>query len=130
MADSGVKVLLLSSNPDNSLALRFYLEERGCQCWHARTTEQALELFHLHGFHLILSAHPVPQTDPLLDRLGGSDCTMFYRMAVEDGSWWLPFVLHGRNCLGAPALHPNQFLEVLDLAVREAVPDLAILGGA
>lgn len=113
----GVKVLLLTESPIGLCHLELYLERMGCHCWHAQTPEQALELFERHGFDLILSARPVLHTNALPVRLGNSNCSMFYRLSVEDGSWWLPLVDRGRDCLGTPALRSGQFLGALDRAI-------------
>jgi hypothetical protein len=72
-----------------------------------------------HPFQLILSTLPLRRLDPLLDLLGESDCTVFFTCPVEDGCWWVPLLRHGQKCLGAPALLPSEFVELLPGLVKE-----------
>ena len=66
MNQEGVKVLLLSKRPGGLLSLLRRLEQRGCRCWCATSSEEGLSLFDAHNFDLILSAGPLHQASPMI----------------------------------------------------------------
>lgn len=111
------KVLLLSLTTNGSYSLRQFLEDRGCHCSSARTTKEALELFERSSFDFVLSTYPLDNASSLFSHLHGSSCSLFCRLPVEDGSWWLPVFRHGRHCLGSAALRPSQFMDALEGAI-------------
>lgn len=43
-------------------------------------------------------------TSPLIALLVGSDASLLFSVAVENGCWWIPTVRRGKNCLGTAAL--------------------------
>lgn len=57
--------------------------------------------------------------DHLIDRLEGSDVTLFYAEARNDGCRWLPALWFGANYFGAPALCHGKFITVLDETIEE-----------
>lgn len=119
MDRNGVSVLLLGERESGLSYLRRQLENRGCRCWFARSTNEGLALFGRHCFQLILSTTPVHQANSLLTELGDSACTAYYSYPVEDSRWWLPVARHGQKCFGAPGLRPSEFVAVLDEMLRE-----------
>ena len=118
-----VRVLLLGESEKGSSFLARFLEQRGCHCWFASSTEEGLTLFGRYKFHLVLSTRPLRQANSMVARLGESSCSVFYCQPVEDGCWWLPLVDHGRKCLGAPALRPSEFVSALGQIVNEFQED-------
>ena len=44
--------------------------------------------------------------------LADSRVSMFHRVPVEEGCWWLAVLRNGLNCLGAAAFRPNEFTSV------------------
>ncbi len=100
MNQEGVKVLLLSKRPGGLLSLLRRLEQRGCRCWCATSSEEGLSLFDAHNFDLILSAGPLHQASPMITRLVESHCSVFYSYPVENGWWWIPLV----DCQGLISL--------------------------
>jgi CheY-like chemotaxis protein len=119
MNQGGIKVLLMGEDARGSSFLSRHLEQRGCQCWFATSTEEGLSLAARHAFHLVLSTSPMQQANPILSLLTGSDCSVFYCLPLEDSCWWLPLVRNGQKCLGAPALRPSEFVGLLDEVLRE-----------
>ena len=119
MSEEGVKVLLLGESEKGWSYLAQRLEQRGCHCWFAKSTEEALALFDQHKFQLVLSTKPLRLTNAIVARLGETNCSVFYCCPVENGCWWLPVVTHGKECLGAPALRPSEFVIALDQIVKE-----------
>jgi hypothetical protein len=119
MSADGVNVLLLGESAKGPSSLLRRLENWGCDCSFATSTEEAVALFHHHAFRLILSTLPLHRLNRLLDQLGESDCTVFFTCPVEDGCWWVPLVRHGQKCLGTPALLPSEFAELLPRLVKE-----------
>lgn len=112
-------VLLLGESARGLSYTLFHLEQLGCTCAFATSSEEAIALIDRHAFHLILSTKPLHETDPLVAALGESDCTVFFSYPVEDGCWWLPLMRHGQKCLGAPAVRLSVFVGLLDRLVKE-----------
>ena len=119
MSCPGANVLLLGETARGLSYLVCHLEQLGCACAFATSSEEAIALVDRHAFHLILSTKPLHETDPLVAALSESDCTVFFSYPVEDGCWWLPLVRHGQKCLGAPAARPREFVGLLDRLVKE-----------
>jgi hypothetical protein len=119
MSHGSVSVLLLGERESGLSYLRQQLENRGCSCWFARSTNEDLALFGRHCFQLIISTTPLNQANSLLTELGASACAVYYCYPVEDGCWWLPVARHGQKCFGAPALRPSEFVAVPDEMLRE-----------
>jgi CheY-like chemotaxis protein len=114
-----VKVLLLGESEKGWSYLVRRLEQNGCHCWFAKSVEEALALFDANNFQLVLSTKPLRLANAIVARLGESNCSAFYCCPVESGCWWLPVVNHGKECLGAPALRPSEFVSTLDGIVRD-----------
>jgi hypothetical protein len=119
MSQECVKVLLLGEGEEDWSYLALHLEDQGCDCWLAKSTEEALTLLDRQKFQLLLSTKPLRLVNPIIARLEELNCSVFYRYPVGDGSWWLPAVDHGKECLGATALRPREFVSTLDQIVRE-----------
>lgn len=115
----GVKVLLLGESAQGLSFLLRRLEQLGCDCMVATSTEGAIALIEWQHFHLILCTRPLHEIDPLLPLLSESDCTVFCSYPVQDGCWWLPFVRHGQKCLGAPAFRPSEFTGFLGQLIKD-----------
>ena len=114
-----VKVLLIAENPRASSHLTERLAKHGCGCEFAGSLGEATSRLQANDYDLVLSATRLPDGGafPLMDLLEGSDATLFYFHAVEEGCWWLPGVRHGRKCFGSSALRSNEFVPVLDEAI-------------
>lgn len=70
---------------------------------------------------IVLSAIP-PQLGAIAamtDLLTGSRASFYYAYPVENSCWWLPALHRGERCLGAPAMRPGEFSDVLDQVVEE-----------
>jgi len=117
------KVLLIGENPQSSSYLAKRLQERGCEYEFAVSYQEACWLLRAQNFDLVLS--PMRLRDgsffPLIALLDGSDITLFYSHAVEDGCWWLPALRHGQNCFGSSALRPREFAAALDEAIEKVL---------
>jgi hypothetical protein len=119
MSQQSVRVLVLGESEKGSSHLARFLEQRGCNCWFAKSAEEGLRLLDTYKFQIVLSTRPLPQANPMVARLAESRCTVFCCQPVEDGCWWLPLVDHGKKCLGAPALRPSEFVGTLGQIVKE-----------
>jgi hypothetical protein len=102
------KILLLAQNRAAGLDLIDFFESHGCECSVA-TLSVAPDLLQSLTFDLMISLFPLRQDDPVVSMLSGTDCRIFYRISVEDGSWWVPLDGKGRKSLGKPALRPAEF---------------------
>ena len=119
MSQECAKVLLLGESEEGWSYLAWHLEHQGCDCWLAKSTEHALSLLDRQKFQLVLTTRPLPLANRIIERLEELNCSVFYRYPVGDGCWWLPAVDHGKECLGATALRPREFVSALDQIVRE-----------
>jgi hypothetical protein len=119
MSHECVKVLLLGESEKGWSYLKRRLEQNGCHCWFAKSTEEALTLFDEQNFQLVLSTKPLPLANTMITRLEESNCSAFCCYPVEDGCWWLPIVNHGKECLGAPALRASEFVSALAGIIKE-----------
>jgi hypothetical protein len=115
----GVKVLLLGESAQGLSFLLRHLQQQGCDCMFATSTEGAIALIAGQRFHLILTTRPLHEIDSLLPMLSGSDCAIFCCYPVQDSCWWLPVVNHGQKCLGAPAFRPGEFTTFLGQLISD-----------
>jgi hypothetical protein len=113
MDHSFAKVLLLGETPSGSSYLRWQLENRGCHCWFAHSTNEAAALYQEQTFDLILSTQPLSRFDAVLPLLGKGESRVFNCRPDEDSCWWLPIALEGQKLAG-PGMRPSEFLEMLD----------------
>ncbi len=108
-----VRVLLVGRSERTFAHVFRYLKESACECKFVSTYTEGLGLLRETSFDLVLcSGQPGIRT--LVSSLVGSSASAFCAHAVEDGCWWLPVVRHGEECLGASALRPNEFRNVLE----------------
>lgn len=104
-----------------------WLEKRGCECHVATSYREAHGFLNTEAFDLVLSESSLPDgiAFRLLPWLVGSHTTLCFAVPVEDSSWWMPAIVHGRNCWGTAALRRSEFMEVLDellLEVKSLAP--------
>jgi hypothetical protein len=114
------QVLLLRNDPAGSSALVDRLQQFGCECRVASFREGVALLGKQH-FHVVLSEFRVSEsnTHRLISQLTGSAASLFFRLEVEDGCWWLPAVVTGQDCWGAPAIRPKDFHPALKELLRQ-----------
>jgi hypothetical protein len=115
MDSRGIKVLLVGQTARSSLQLLQWLDNRGCQCHFASSCNDACILISQTAFDLVISQFELQDRTayPLLDRLLGSTATLFFSKPVENGCWWLPMLVRGRESVGAHGLRPGEFLDTL-----------------
>ncbi len=115
------KVLLIGENPQGFSYLAKRLQDRGCECACAVSSQEACSLLRTQQFDLALS--PMRLRDgslfSLISLLEGSGITLFFFHAVEDGCWWLPALRCGHDCFGSSALRPSEFVAALDKTIEE-----------
>lgn len=122
MVGETVRVLLIGESEHTCAHVRRLLENRGCQCWFGRSFDEGAALYVEHSFHMILSTIPLHRHDRFLAKLRNLPSTVFQCCQVENGYWWLPVVRGGKECVGAPALRPKEFLAAFDQIVKEVGP--------
>ncbi len=66
-----------------------------------------------HNLILLDSTVSPEQRRMLTAELIGSCTTLFYAFPVENGCWWLPALMRGEDCHGAPAISRKDFPEEL-----------------
>ncbi len=122
-----VRVLLIGQSSQCFVHSVRRLEAHGCQWSLAASVDDALGLLASERFSVLL-AHAGPDKGALTslsNAIAGQPASFFYAHRVESGCWWLPVVLRGEPCLGAPALRPAEFAKLLDALVVEACSALA-----
>jgi len=116
-----IEVLLIGWSSTGCSPLSLRLRKRGCNCLFAISSQEVCCLLNRRSFDLVLS--PIRLNgeclDYLIDRLEGSDVTLFYSEARNDGCWWLPALWLGANYFGAPALRHGKFITVLDEMIEK-----------
>lgn len=115
------RVMLVGESEEAASYLLYRLQAQGCECYFARSYEQARRLLCEQGLDLVLG--PVPRgeedVEALLGAFTAAKATLFCFHTVGDRCWWVPAVRRGRKCRQTPALQPSEFIAVLDATVRE-----------
>jgi hypothetical protein len=119
MYEKAVRVLIACETSLGFSLLSQHLEAHGGECWFASSHSEAARLFLERPFDLVLCSDRIAGIQTLIASLVGSSASLFCCHGVETGCWWLPGVLHGEKCLGAPALRPGEFAKVLDQLMDE-----------
>lgn len=70
-------VLLISSDERSCWHLARYLEQLGCACWFASTSEEIQLVLSRRPFGLVLSTRPITEQGPLITLLRSSDRFVF-----------------------------------------------------
>jgi hypothetical protein len=121
MGAKKIDVLLIGWSSTGCSPLSIRLRNRGCDCLFAISSQEVCRVLDRRSFDLVLS--PIILNgeclDSLIGRLEGSDVTLFYSEARNDGCWWLPALWLGANCFGAPALSHGKFVTVLDETIEK-----------
>jgi response regulator RpfG family c-di-GMP phosphodiesterase len=112
----GVSVLLVGNAVGKASTLEDYLLKRGCDICFATSQKDALELLQRHRFDLVLSEFVLSDGTAyqLMPPLRGTDTTMFFSNAVEDGCWWMNAIYEGEDHSEDPGMRPAQFRILLD----------------
>jgi hypothetical protein len=121
MEPQRLQILLVRKSQNGSSALATRLAAQGCSCTFANSLQNVSMLLDQRTFDLVLGPIRLESDSlyPLIDRLEGTETTLFYSLGVEDGSWWLPALRRGDNCFGEPAIHSSAFLGVLEKTIQE-----------
>lgn len=114
-----VDVLLVGENAVEFSALSQFLEKRGGKCRFAASHAKAAQLFSERPFDLVLCTDRMADMHNLTTTLSGSLASLFCYHIFETSGWWVPAVLHGKRCLGSPALRPSDFAKVIDRMMEE-----------
>jgi hypothetical protein len=116
-----LRALLIGENAQGSLNLIKRLEGYRCECRFVTSYQEARSLLKFQRFDLVLSPMRLRGSSlfPLVNQLEGSQITLFYFQAVEEGCWWLPALRSGRNCFGSCALRPSEFIVSLGQIMDE-----------
>jgi hypothetical protein len=74
-----------------------------------------------HEIILLDSTVSPEQRRMLVTELIGTAATIFYTFPVENGCWWVPTLVHGQDCHGAPAFRGKDFPQELEriLSLRD-----------
>jgi hypothetical protein len=104
-----MKVLLVSKKGSDASYLQQQLD--GFRCSIAHSADDIVSALEQHVFDLILSATWIQ--DELLAKLADSKSTLFFSYPVRNSCWWLPVLHRGEQCLGEPALRPNEFARLI-----------------
>ena len=121
-----VKVLLIGESPCLFSFCRSPLEKAGCQCHFAESHREIATLLGHAEPDIVLSLNAQPNLSETAALLAGSRVSMFHRLPVEQGCWWLPVLRNGESCLGTAALRPNEFACVLAEIVKSIIKDVTL----
>lgn len=111
MGVRGVMVLLVGNSARKASTLERYLLKRGCDIRIATSQKEALELLRRNRFDLVLSEFVLSDgtAHQLIAPLRGTETTMFFSNAVEDGCWWTTAVFKGQDRSDEPGMSPAEF---------------------
>ena len=112
---------MVGEKPQEFLTFRQLSERNNCQCWFAKSQQEALALPNLREYDIVLSALRVPgeSVHGLIALLSGSCASLFCSLRVERGYWWLPVLKRGKECFGTSAFRPGEFIDAFDQLVKE-----------
>jgi hypothetical protein len=109
------KALLVDDNgADRSLLVK-RLRTLGFSCYFAHSFYEAKTQLTTEVFEVVLSRISIKggTAYELRPLLLGRPSSLFYSLAVEQDCWWIPGVRRGKECLGEPALRPEDFFRAL-----------------
>ena len=114
-------VLLVGKRMGGASRLAEWLERLGCEHRITASYQEARTMLETRRFDVVLSETDLPDGNAygLISTLIGSPTSLFFCLAVEDIYWWLPAVMQGRECLGAPGLRPREFARSLQETLCE-----------
>jgi hypothetical protein len=121
-----VNVLLIGESPCLFSFCRSPLEKAGCQCHFAESHREISKLLGHAKPDIVLSLNAQPNLSGIVALLAGSRVSMFHRLPVEQGCWWLPVLRNGESCLGTAACRPNEFACVLTEIVKSIIKDVPL----
>lgn len=109
------RVLLIGENSQGCSHLIRHLEAYRCECRFVASYQEARSLLKFQRFDLALRPMRLHGRSlfSLVNQFEGSQLTLFYFQAVDEGCWWLPALRSGRNCFGSCALRPSEFITSL-----------------
>jgi CheY-like chemotaxis protein len=121
MEPQRLQILLVRKSQNGSSVLATRLAAQGWTCTFANSLQNVGMLLDQRTFDLVLAPIRLESDSlyPLIDRLEGTETTLFYSLGVEDGSWWLPALRRGENCFGEPAIHSSAFMGALEKTIQE-----------
>ena len=108
------KALFVGERPVRQLA--DHVQAKGCDCTFVASYDEACSSLKAERFDFVFSPMRLQGVTlfPLMDLLEGSEATLFYFHAVEDGFWCLPALRQGQRCFGSSGLRANEFVSRLD----------------
>lgn len=111
MGVRGVMVLLVGNSARKASTLERYLLKRGCDIRIATSQKEAFELLRRNRFDLVLSEFVLSDgtAHQFIAPLRGTETTMFFSHAVEDGCWWTTAVFKGQDRSDEPGMSPAEF---------------------
>lgn len=112
------KALLVDDNDADGSLLAKQLKTLGFSCSFAHSIQEAKAKLTREVFDIVLSrinlnGGTAYELRPLIV---GRPISLFYSLAVEQDCWWIPGVRRGKECMGEPALRPDDFYNALALA--------------
>ena len=104
-------VLLVGRNGAWGTAVLKSLEKLGSELSYVTPHDVTPEFLRSGSYKLILLDSTVSpeQRKQISSELSGSEVSIFYTFPVENGCWWVPALLCGQDCHGAPAFRRNEF---------------------
>lgn len=124
-----VKVLIIGVNSDSFLFDRASFEEARCECYFADSPEEIARVFMHTRVDIVLGLNALQGLSLPMALLASSRVSMFSRVPVEEGCWWLPVFRNGENCLGAAALRPREFSKAFRQMLEGIITGAKTTGG-
>jgi hypothetical protein len=122
VALSGRRVLLIGRKESWGMSLLESFENFGCEFSFASAGSVTSEYVTNGGYFLLLVDSTVPpvRRRQITSRLLQSEGSVFYCYPVEYSCWWIPALLFGEDCLGAPAFRTRDFVKEIERLLQVA----------
>ena len=122
-----VRVLLVGESEAEFSSVEAHLHGFNCYCEFVRSWSSGAGVAPHGSFDLILYSVDMKDFQATAAAVLHSSGSVFRCLPVEDGCWWVPTIVRGKQCVGASALRPNEFAQALDklilLGSRDLPPD-------
>jgi hypothetical protein len=119
--DCPPRVLLIGEGFRSAFSLLTRLKQWGCNYEITSTFREALRAANYGRYDVVLSDIDLPDggAHSWVSTLVRQTENLFFWLRLEHAGLWLPAIVHGKRCLGDPALRAGEFGCTLKGLVRE-----------
>lgn len=114
------RILMVGRSTSWGAPLQLALQKLGCNFSFAPSLRVTAEYVRKGAYALLLLDSTVPPElrRRLVSSLTGSRTSIYQLFPVENGCWWLPALLFGEDCFGAPGFRTKDIPAELERILR------------